>query len=119
MGADLIHTVVVGGRPTRFIYYDFTPQRPRDLLQRQIRRRDAEQGNAAIRRELVATGLTKYNVGAQPGGNVHRRQPAKSWLPGRSENNRRCHPAGAPGISTNLALLQAARAAHPTTLVDL
>ncbi|BAP88385.1 capsule polysaccharide biosynthesis protein [Burkholderiales bacterium GJ-E10] len=66
---------------------------------------------AALRERVVAAGITKYNVGAQ-----RWRRPAGArqvvLVPGQVESDASL-AFGAPGIRSNLALLQAARAACP------
>jgi len=66
---------------------------------------------AALRERIVAAGLTKYNVGAQPW-----QRPAYAerviLVPGQVESDASL-AFGAPGIRTNLGLLQAVRKADP------
>lgn len=66
---------------------------------------------AALRQRVVASGITKYNVGAR---RWTRPTDARRvvLVPGQVESDASL-AFGAPGIRTNLALLQAARAAEP------
>jgi capsular polysaccharide export protein len=114
LGADLIRPLswVVDQQG---IYYDSSrPSDLEDLLQKGTFDGVLLRRAAAMRHELVVTGLTKYNVGAQQ----WQRPPAAAGkelvlVTGQVETDAAIR-LGAPGISTNLALLQAARAAHPT-----
>ncbi len=117
LGADLIRPLswVVDHQG---IYYDAS--RPSDLehlLQTTAFKPDTLHRAAVMRQQLVTTGLTKYNVGAgrwqQPAAAEGR---ALVLVPGQVETDAAIK-LGAPGISTNLALLQAARAAHPAAWV--
>jgi capsular polysaccharide export protein len=115
LGAELIRPLswVID---TRGIYYDAT--RPSDLevllqtgnfssglLARAIR----------FRERIVNTGLTKYNVGNKQ---WHRPQGAAAVIlvPGQVESDASLR-FGAPGIHTNLGLLQAVRSAQPDAYV--
>ena len=113
LGADLVRPLswVIDSRG---IYYDAS--RPSDLehvLQTGIFETSTVQRAAALREQLVRTGLTKYNVGALPW-----RRPAQAayrkvvLVPGQVETDASIR-LGAPGITTNMALLQAARKAEP------
>ncbi len=111
LGVDLIRPMswVVDGRG---IYYDAT--RPSDLehLLSTMRFDAAAVRRAArLRERVVAEGLTKYNTGGQ-----HWQRPAGAacvvLVPGQVESDASL-AYGAPGIRSNMALLQAARAAHP------
>jgi capsular polysaccharide export protein len=66
---------------------------------------------ATLRQRVVATGLTKYNVGAQKW-----QRPAHAvrvvLVAGQVESDASL-AFGAPGVRTNIGLLQAVRAAHP------
>ena len=117
LGADLIRPLswVVD---LQGIYYDAS--RPSDLetlLQTAAFTTDALQRAADLKLQLVATGLTKYNVGSQSW-----QRPAAAdglelvLVPGQVETDAAIR-LGAPGIATNLALLKAARAAHPSAWV--
>lgn len=94
------------------IYYDAT--RPSDLenmLEHVEPDADLLARAAALRERIVASGLTKYNVG---GGQWLR--PAASrhvvLVVGQVESDASLQ-FGAPGIATNMGMLRAARAAHP------
>ena len=111
LGADLIRPVsLVIDR--RGIYYDAsTPSDLEKLLSSAQFTPALLQRARALRERLVATGLTKYNVGtstfARPGsaGRV-------LLVPGQVESDASLE-FGAPGVRTNLALLQAVRTANP------
>lgn len=111
LGADLV-------RPVSWIvdklgiYYDAT--RPSDLeerLAKQVFDPDLLTRAAALRQRVVATGLTKYNVGA---GSWQRpdRKVRVILVPGQVESDASL-AYGAPGIRKNIALLQSVRLAHP------
>ncbi|MEG0186629.1 MAG: hypothetical protein RR704_24585 [Stenotrophomonas sp.] len=111
LGVDLIRPMswVIDGRG---IYYDAT--RPSDLehlLSTMQFDAVALQRAAQLRERVVAQGLTKYNTGGQ-----HWQRPAGATrvvlVPGQVESDASL-AYGAPGIRSNMALLQAARAAHP------
>lgn len=115
LGADLVRPLswVVD---TRGMYYDAT--RPSDL-EHLLQTTDFDvpiQARAnALRQALVRSGLTKYNVGQQPWRRpdaVAQRGQAVVLVPGQVETDASLRK-GAPGIHTNMGLLQAARAAHP------
>ena len=117
LGADLIRPLswVVDQQG---IYYDASrPSDLEDLLQSTVFSTGTLQRAAALQQQLVATGLTKYNVGSQQW-----QRPAAAegrelvLVPGQVETDAAIR-LGAPGITTNLALLQAARAAHPAAWV--
>ncbi|HQS99322.1 MAG: beta-3-deoxy-D-manno-oct-2-ulosonic acid transferase [Hydrogenophilales bacterium 16-64-46] len=111
VGADLIRPLswVVDARG---LYFDAT--RPSDL---EVLLAETEfsaallQRASALRARIVATGLTKYNVGV-----ARWQRPAGAarviLVPGQVESDASI-TWGAPGIRTNLALLQAVRAAQP------
>jgi capsular polysaccharide export protein len=113
LGADLVRPLswVIDSRG---IYYDAS--RPSDLehlLQTAAFDAPTLQRAAALRGQLVSTGLTKYNVGATPW-----RRPAAAagkkvvLVPGQVETDAAIR-LGATAVTTNLALLQAAREAEP------
>jgi hypothetical protein len=83
-----------------------------ETLLRNHRFDDAERSRgAALRRQLVAAALTKYNLQAPP----WRRPPGARrvvLVPGQVESDASIRH-GAPELHTNLALLQAVRAAEP------
>ncbi len=115
LGADLIRplSLVVDGRG---IYFDAT--RPSDLetiLSGTTFDTTMLSRAAALRERIVAAGLTKYNVGGSP----WRRPPGARrviLVPGQVESDASI-AYGAPGIKTNLGLLQAARKANPDAYV--
>jgi capsular polysaccharide export protein len=96
----------------RGIYFDAT--RPSDLevlLAETAFSSDLLERAAGLRTRIVAEGLTKYNVGTK----VWRRPPHITrvlLVPGQVESDASI-AYGAPDIKTNLALLQAVRAANP------
>ncbi|MFM9901894.1 MAG: beta-3-deoxy-D-manno-oct-2-ulosonic acid transferase [Polaromonas sp.] len=117
LGADLI-------RPLSWvvdhlgIYYDASrPSELENMLQATVFSADTLRRAASMQQQLVATGLTKYNVGA---GQWQRPAAAEGLelvlVPGQVETDAAIR-LGAPGITTNLALLQAARRAHPAAWV--
>ena len=117
LGADLIRPLswVVDERG---IYYDAS--QPSDLeftLQNTRFSAGLLHRAAALRTQLVASKLTKYNVGAQP---LSRPAGAKGkqlvMVVGQVETDAAIG-LGAPGIKTNLALLKSARLAHPDAWV--
>jgi capsular polysaccharide export protein len=111
LGADLVRPLS-WVMDTRGIYYDAT--RPSDLehlLQTAKFPPELLERAARLRRRIVASELTKYNVGS---GDFRRPSGAGRVIlvPGQVESDAsiRC---GAPGINTNLGLLQAVRRANP------
>lgn len=113
LGADLVRPLswVIDGRG---IYYD--PSKPSDLehlLQTAAFDAPTLQRAAALRGQLVSTGLTKYNVGAAPW-----RRPLLAvgkkvvLVPGQVEADAAIR-LGTTSVTTNLALLHAARKAEP------
>lgn len=111
LGADLIRPLS-WVRDGRGMYYDAT--RPSDLEHQLATTPFSPQvlaRAASLRRRLVATGITKYNVGVsdwQPPGDG---KPI-ILVPGQVESDASL-AYGAPGIRTNIALLQAVRRANP------
>lgn len=111
LGADLIRPIswVID---TRGLYYDAT--RPSDLeviLQTSDFNVDLLARAARLRERIVSTGLTKYNVGARPWQRPTNGKPV-ILVPGQVESDASL-VFGAPGLRTNLGLLQAVRQAHP------
>ena len=113
LGADLVRPLswVIDSRG---IYYDAS--RPSDLehlLQTAAFDAPTLQRAASLRGQLVSSGLTKYNVGTAP---WHRPIAAAGkkvvLVPGQVETDAAIR-LGAAGVTTNLALLQAARKAEP------
>jgi len=94
------------------IYYDAGAPSDLETLLRTHRFDDAERSRgAALRQQLVAAALTKYNLQAPP----WRRPPEARrvvLVPGQVESDASIRH-GAPELRTNLALLQAVRAAEP------
>ena len=113
LGADLVRPMswVIDSRG---IYYDASRASDLEhLLQTTAFDAPTLQRAAALRGQLVATGLTKYNVGAAP---WHRPAAAAGkkvvLVPGQVETDAAIR-LGARDVATNLALLQAARKAEP------
>ena len=113
LGADLVRPLswVID---CRGIHYDAS--RPNDLehlLQTFVFDGATLARAAALRNDLVSSGLTKYNVGTRLW-----QRPAQAGhkpvvlVPGQVETDASIR-YGAPGINTNLDLLKAVRAAHP------
>jgi capsular polysaccharide export protein len=94
------------------IYYDAGAPSDLESLLRTHRFDEAERGRAAaLRQQLVAAALTKYNLQAPP----WRRPPGRRrvvLVPGQVESDASILH-GAPDLQTNLELLQAVRAAEP------
>ena len=94
------------------IYYDAGAPSDLETLLRTHRFDDAERSRGeALRQQLVAAALTKYNLQAPP----WRRPPGARrvvLVPGQVESDASIL-YGAPDLHTNLALLQAVRAAEP------
>ncbi|MFZ2990844.1 capsular polysaccharide biosynthesis protein, partial [Ideonella sp.] len=111
LGADLVRPIswVLDGRG---IYYDAS--RPSDL-EHLLNTADFDAGLRAraahLRERLLALGLTKYNV-----GEGHWQRPADArrvvLVVGQVESDAAI-VHGAPGMCTNMGLLQAARSAEP------
>lgn len=115
LGADLIHPVswVIDQRG---IYYDAT--RPSDLewlLQGTEFTAELLERAACLRHLIVESGLTKYNVGS---GGWH--CPSSGvrviLVPGQVETDASIQ-FGAPGITSNMGLLQAVREANPDAYI--
>jgi capsular polysaccharide export protein len=111
LGADLIQPIswVIDSRG---IYYDAT--RPSDLehiLANAEFPPEMTARAAALRKRIVAEGLTKYNVGIS----VWRRPASMKkviLVPGQVESDASLI-YGAPGVRSNIGLLQAVRQANP------
>ena len=111
LGADLIRPLswVIDSRG---MYYDAT--RPSDLEQLLVTSPFPPQAlarAARLRQRLVTTGITKYNVGVcawQPPGDGKK----IILVPGQVESDASL-AYGAPGIRTNIEMLQAVRRANP------
>ncbi|MBK1654657.1 beta-3-deoxy-D-manno-oct-2-ulosonic acid transferase [Allochromatium vinosum] len=115
LGADLVEPLswVIDERG---LYYD--PSRSSDLeilLETQVFDEALLERARRLRERIVASGLTKYNVGA-----AHWQRPATArrviLVPGQVETDASIR-RGAPGIRHNLELLRAVREAHPDAYV--
>ncbi|RMX04051.1 capsular polysaccharide biosynthesis protein [Corticibacter populi] len=113
LGADLVQPLswVVD---TRGIYYDATcPSDLEWLLANTDFTSELRERAAALGARIVASGITKYNTGIgtwqRPAGTQGRRV---LLVPGQVESDAAL-TWGAPGIRTNMALLQAVRQANP------
>lgn len=115
LGADLV-------RPLSWIvdrqgiYYDATtPSELEELLATACFDDELRQRAARLRQRLVESGLTKYNVGARQ----WQRPPGVAQVilvPGQVESDASLR-YGAPGERSNMGLLRAVRAAHPTAYI--
>lgn len=114
LGADLVHPVswVIDQQG---IYYDATrPSDLENLLQNRAFPAALLERARLLRARIVAHGLSKYNVGS---GGWQRPAGARVILvPGQVESDASLR-FGAPGIRTNMALLQAVRQANPDAYV--
>lgn len=115
LGADLVRPLsLVMDR--RGMYYDATaPSELEHLLQTTPFPTDLLARARQLRQRIVEQGLTKYNVGA----GAWRRPDGETWVilvPGQVESDASIR-YGAPGIRSNMGLLQAVREAHPTAHV--
>ncbi|MCK7575338.1 MAG: capsular polysaccharide biosynthesis protein [Chromatiales bacterium] len=115
LGADLVEPLswVIDRRG---LYYE--PSRPSDLeilLETQVFDEALLERARRLRERIVASGLTKYNVGA-----AHWQRPTTAGrvilVPGQVETDASIR-RGAPGIRHNLELLRAVREAHPDAYV--
>jgi capsular polysaccharide export protein len=94
------------------IYYDAGCASDLETLLREHRFDDDQRGRAAaLRRQLVAAALTKYNLQAPPWSRPPGRRRVV-LVPGQVESDASIL-YGAPELRTNLGLLQAVRAAEP------
>jgi capsular polysaccharide export protein len=115
LGADLV-------RPLSWVldwrgmYFDSTqPSDLEELLSDTTFSIELQRRAASLREDVVAAGLTKYNVGTK----VWHRPAATArviLVPGQVESDASI-AYGAPGIKTNLGLLKAVRAANPDAYV--
>lgn len=115
LGADLVRPLS-WAVDWRGMYYDATHPSDLEILLSKTEFTDAMRARAATLRErIVDAGLTKYNVGAAAW-----RRPAGLkrviLTPGQVESDAALD-YGAPGIRTNLGLLQAVRKANPDAYV--
>lgn len=111
LGADLVRPLswIVD---TKGIYYDAT--RPSDLEERLAKQAFDPAllaRAAALRQRVVAAGLTKYNVGADAWQRPDRAARV-ILVPGQVESDASL-TYGAPGVRTNIGLLQSVRNANP------
>ena len=93
----------------------FDPARESDLEQLLLNARlgDAQLARAAqLRSRLVATGMSKYNVGQVKAPNLGGRGQRRILVPGQVENDASVR-LGAPEVGGNLGLLQSVREANP------
>lgn len=115
LGADLVRPLSLG-MDRRGMYYDATaPSELEHLLQTTHFPTDLLARARQLRQRIVEQGFTKYNVGA----GAWRRPDGAAWIilvPGQVESDASIR-YGAPGIRSNMGLLQAAREAHPTAHV--
>ena len=115
LGADLIRPVswVVDGQG---IHYNATKQSDLEVLcSTYVFDEKLLERAAGLRVRIVATGLTKYNVGA----GIWRRQSSAGrviLVPGQVESDASL-TYGAPEERTNLGLLRSVRVAHPDAYV--
>ncbi len=112
LGADLIRPLsLVMDR--RGMYYDATaPSELEELLQTTEFSANLLDRARRLGARIVEHGLTKYNVGAR-GWRRPEGVGDVILVPGQVESDASIR-YGAPGIRSNIALLQAVRAAHPT-----
>jgi len=115
LGADLIRPMswVADGHG---IYYDAT--RPSDLeylLSNNIFSADLLKRAAVLRARLVVEGVTKYNVGIEAWQRPVQLEKV-ILVPGQVESDASL-AYGAPGICTNMGLLQATRLANPSAYI--
>ncbi len=115
LGADLVRPMswIVDRRG---IYYDATQPSDLEWLLAQTEFDDNLLGRAfELRSRVVASGLTKYNVGAKswqrPSGNQR-----MILVPGQVESDASL-AFGAPGVRSNIGLLKAVREANPAAYV--
>lgn len=115
LGADLVRPLswVFDGTG---IYYDATTPSDLEVILRETSFSDEQLQRAAkLRERIVSCNLTKYNVGS--GAWQRPAQNARVILvPGQVESDASL-AYGAPGIKTNMALLQAVRVANPDAWV--
>ncbi|MDI1298698.1 MAG: hypothetical protein PSV17_00490 [Methylotenera sp.] len=115
LGADLVHPIS-WVMDSRGIYYDAThPSDLEHLLATSEFDEVILERAAYLRERIVGAGLTKYNVG---GGYWQRPTGTKRVIlvPGQVESDASIR-FGAPGIRTNLGLLQAVREENPQAFI--
>lgn len=115
LGADLVRPLS-WVMDTRGMYYDATaPSGLEQLLGQAVFNADLLARAVRLRARIVREGITKYNV-----GHASWQRPAGArtvvLVPGQVESDAAI-AYGAPGLRTNLALLQAVRAACPQAYV--
>ncbi|MHA6205819.1 capsular polysaccharide export protein, LipB/KpsS family [Dyella soli] len=115
LGADLVQPLswVVD---TRGVYYDATRESDVEyLLQKASFDAALLERAAVLRKRLVESGITKYNVGSQ-----RWQRPARTCrvilVPGQVESDASI-ALGAPGIRTNMDLLRAVRQSNPDAYI--
>jgi capsular polysaccharide export protein len=100
------------------IYYDATrPSRLETILEREDVSEAMIQRAARLRERLVAAGLSKYNLGADPATDAA--WPAdrfKLLVVGQVENDRSILK-GCENVRSNLGILKAARSVHPDAFI--
>lgn len=111
LGADLVRPLS-WVLDSRGIYFDAS--RPSDLeqlLQNTAFEQPLLERAAALRSRIVEQGITKYNLGTDSWQRPSQAQRVL-LVPGQVESDASIR-LGAPGICTNMGLLQAVRQAHP------
>ncbi|MCC7007171.1 MAG: beta-3-deoxy-D-manno-oct-2-ulosonic acid transferase [Ottowia sp.] len=115
LGADLV-------RPLSWVFdrrgMHYDAQHPSDLehlLQTSVFTPELLQRAALLRHRIVTHQLTKYNIGVM---HWHRPVGIKKVIlvPGQVQSDAAMR-LGTPGITTNIGLLQAVRAAHPNAYI--
>ncbi len=98
------------------IYYDpMRPSRLERLIEARAQLRPGQRARAeALIKTLIETGLSKYNLGAAPPPPLP--EGRRILVPGQVEDDASIR-TGTDAISTNRALLEAARAAHPDAVL--
>lgn len=116
LGADLVWPLSWAVDGSGGIYYDATtPSALETLLATTAFEAPLLARATALRERILALGLTKYNVGQ---GHWHRPAGTRRVIlvPGQVESDASI-ARGAPGIRTNMALLQAVRRSAPDAYV--
>ena len=117
LGADLVQPLS-WAIDNQGIYYDATqPSALEHLLQHHPFEAPLLARAQALRQQLIAAGITKYNVGSNPWLRPEKTQGQMVLLvPGQVESDASLK-WGTQGIRTNMALLQAARQARPDAYI--
>lgn len=117
LGADLVQPLS-WAIDNQGIYYDATqPSALEHTLQNHRFETPLLERAQALRQQLIASGITKYNVGHSPWLRPETAQGQTVVLvPGQVESDASLK-WGTHGIRTNLALLQAARKARPNAYI--